>query len=269
MSQYPGQQPQDGYAQQQAAPGQEYADQTSTPPGVAPGPAPGPAAGRKKRRDYAGQAYEFGAGGNAAATPVGHQDDNVGVGGYSLQQNAAGYAQGGYAQNPTAVQPGQTPMYGQADPGVGGYQPPAPQYPTQPAQPGAGVAGMTQQFGQMDMSQKPQIPQQPQQQAQQQQPGRPPQLNTLYPSDLQNQPLNVAELDYPPPPAILPANVSSRKVAKHEMLTRSDQCNSIAIRQLPAQVRQINTECCSYYALSAQEIEITLCACHPAIHISS
>lgn len=208
MSQYPGQQPQDGYGQQQAAAGEPYTDYATSPPGVSPGPAPGPAAGRKKRRDYAGQAYEFGAGGNAAGTPAGHQDDNVSTGGYSLQQNASGYAQGGYTQNPAAVQPGSTPMYGTADPSVGGYQPPAPQYPTQPTQPaGAGVAGMTQQFGQMDMSQKPQIPQQPQQQAQQQ-PGRPAALNQLYPTDLQNQPLNVAELDYPPPPAILPANVS-------------------------------------------------------------
>lgn len=77
---------------------------------------------------------------------------------------------------------------------MGGYQPPAPGYP-------AGVSGMTQQFGQMDMSQKPPVAAAPQQQQ------RAPVLNQLYPTDLSNQPFNVAELDYPPPPAILPANV--------------------------------------------------------------
>jgi len=200
----------DGYSQPpQGQPLDYHPDQAyepaspTSPPGVAPGPQPGPALGRKKRRDYAGQAYEFGAGGNAAATPVGQ---GAPVTGYSTQQDAAGYAQGGYAQNPTAVQQGQTPLYGAQDPAaVGGYQPPGAQYPTQPPQPlqqQPPVAGMTQQFSQIDMSQKP-MAQQPQ--AQQ---GRAPVLNQLYPTDLQNQPLNVAELDYPPPPAILPPNVS-------------------------------------------------------------
>ena len=58
---------------------------------------------------------------------------------------------------------------------------------------------MTQQFSQMDMSQKPQPQAAPQ---------RGPVLNQLYPTDLLNQPFNVQELDYPPPPAILPPNVS-------------------------------------------------------------
>lgn len=199
------------HSQQPSQDGQNYADYEETnPPGVGPGPAPGPAAGRKKRRDYAGQAYEFGAGGNAAPAPLGQGQppEPIGYSGYSAQQDAAGYPQGGYQQNPAAVQQGQTPMYGvQPGAGVGGYQPPAAQYPTQAGQPG--VAGMTQQFGQMDMN-KPQTAHQPvpQPQQQQQQPGRPPVLNQLYPTDLQNQPLNVAELDYPPPPAILPPNVS-------------------------------------------------------------
>lgn len=63
---------------------------------------------------------------------------------------------------------------------------------------------MTQQFSQMDMS-RPQPQQQPQPQAA----AKAPVLNQLYPTDLSNQPFNVAELDYPPPPAVLPANVSS------------------------------------------------------------
>ncbi|KAK5087361.1 COPII subunit [Exophiala xenobiotica] len=212
MSGYPQQGAQDGYGQQPQGQPQDYDGSQSydatSPPGVAPGPQPGPAPGRKKRRDYAGQAYEFGAGGNAAATPLGQ--GGMPAPGYSTQQDAAGYAQGGYTQNPTAVQQGQTPMYGGQDQGaVGGYQPPGPQYPTQPQQQQQqqqqqqpGVPGMTQQFSQMDMSQKP-MAQQPQ--AQQ---GRAPVLNQLYPTDLQNQPLNVAELDYPPPPAILPPNTS-------------------------------------------------------------
>jgi protein transport protein SEC24 len=96
-------------------------------------------------------------------------------------------------------------MYGHQDGGgVGGYQPAAPAYPVAGAAPavgggGAGVAGMTQQFSQMDMSQKP---------APQAAPQRGPVLNQLYPTDLLNQPFNVQELDYPPPLAILPPNVS-------------------------------------------------------------
>lgn len=198
MSQIP-QQGVAGHPQQpdQQAPNYENYEEDA-PPGVAPGPAPGPAAGRKKRRDYAGQAYEFGQGGNAAATPAGPGGPIPGtsISGYSTQQDAAGYPQGGYQQTPAAVQSGSTPMYGIQD----GYQPPAPGYPVQQAQPAVG--GMTQQFSQMDMGQKTQAPQP--QQAQ----GRPPVLNQLYPTDLQNQPLNVAEMDYPPPPAILPPNVS-------------------------------------------------------------
>jgi protein transport protein SEC24 len=84
-------------------------------------------------------------------------------------------------------------MYGGQD--VGGYQPAAQGYPA-PA-----VGGLTQQFGQINMNQAPPAAA-PQPQAQ-----RAPVLNQLYPTDLSNQPLNVAELDYPPPPAILPANV--------------------------------------------------------------
>ena len=61
------------------------------------------------------------------------------------------------------------------------------------------MGAMNQQFGQMDMSQKP-ASQPPAQRAHP--------LNQLYPIDLLNQPFNVAELDYPPPPAILPPNVS-------------------------------------------------------------
>ena len=59
---------------------------------------------------------------------------------------------------------------------------------------------MTQQFSQMDVSQA----QQPQAAPQAQ---RTP-LNQLYPTDLSSQPFNVAELNYTPPPVILPPNTS-------------------------------------------------------------
>jgi protein transport protein SEC24 len=206
MSGQPGQLPPQGYPVQDgfAQPQEHYP--SVSPPGTAPGAAPGaapPAAsgpGGRKKRAYAGQAYEFGAGANSALG--GQQQGGGGYSGFSQQQHEAGYPQGGYQQNPTAVQQGQVPLYGQQDPGsLGGYQPPAPTYPVGGAAPavGGGVGGMTQQFSQMDMSQKPQPQAAPQ---------RGPVLNQLYPTDLLNQPFNVQELDYPPPPAILPPNVS-------------------------------------------------------------
>jgi protein transport protein SEC24 len=57
--------------------------------------------------------------------------------------------------------------------------------------------------GQMGIGQQ-QPAAQPQQAA-----ARPAVLNQLYPTDLLNQPFNVAELELPPPPIILPPNVSS------------------------------------------------------------
>jgi protein transport protein SEC24 len=212
MSAQPGQLPPQGYPVQDgfAQPQEHYP--SVSPPGTAPGAAPGaapPAAsgpGGRKKRAYAGQAYEFGAGANSALG--GQQQGGGGYSGFSQQQHEAGYPQGGYQQNPAAVQPGQVPLYGQQDPGsLGGYQPPAPTYPvggTAPAV-GGGVGGMTQQFTQMDMSQKPQPQAAPQ---------RGPVLNQLYPTDLLNQPFNVQELDYPPPPAILPPNVSINVISR-------------------------------------------------------
>jgi protein transport protein SEC24 len=191
------------YPQQSPPPpeGQNYDNyETQSPPGVPPPPPQGPAPAGRKKRAYAGQAYEFGAGANAA---LGGQQQGGGqpyTQGYSAQQDAAGYPQGGYQQNPTAVQQSNVPMYPQDNAGVGGYQPPAPAYPSGP-QPSPGVPGMTQQFNQMNVSA-------PQPAQQSQAPAKAPVLNQLYPTDLSNQPFNVAELDYPPPPAILPANVS-------------------------------------------------------------
>ncbi|KAJ4509166.1 COPII subunit [Exophiala dermatitidis] len=196
----PGVPGQDGYGQQPVA-GQAYENYETIPAaGVPPTTSPAPAAGHthggRKKRAYAGQAYEFGAGANAALG--GQQQAGGAYTGYSAQQDAAGYPQGGYQQNPVAVQQGATPLYPGQDPAtLGGYQPPAAGYPT-----AGGVPGLSQQFGQMDINQKPPIAAAPQQQQ------RAPVLNQLYPTDLSNQPLNVAELDYPPPPAVLPPNSS-------------------------------------------------------------
>ena len=163
--------------------------------------APG-AAGRKKRA-YAGQAYEFGAGGNAA---LGGQQ--VAGGGYPAQdQNYGGYPQ--QQQQPSYQQPAYTggyqannaPTYGQPGQSVGGYQAPEPGYPPQGSAPQSpGVTGITQGMSNMGVGMQSQ--------------GQPmsmhgrPQLNQLYPNDLLNQPLSVTDLDLPPPPIVLPPNVS-------------------------------------------------------------
>lgn len=191
---HPGQQ-QDGYPQAPEPQAQNYENyETQSPPGVPPAPPQGPALGTRKKRTYAGQAYEFGSGANV---PPGAATAAAGYGGFSQQQEAAGYPQGGYQQIPAAVQQGSTPLYGYQDStGVGNYQSPPPAYPTagQPAT----IGQVTQQFSQLDMSQKPAAAPAP----------RPPVLNQLRPVDIMNQPFNVAELDYPPPLAILPPNVS-------------------------------------------------------------
>ncbi|KAI9772025.1 MAG: COPII subunit [Geoglossum simile] len=166
------------------------------------------ASGHKKRA-YASQAFEFGAGANSA---LGGQPK--GGGSYPVTQSV-GY--GGYPQQPQAPQqfghqqPGPTldqvstghvggPASGYGDPGmtgIGGYQSPAAGYPPQ-----GGVGGVTNQFGQLGIGGQSQpVPQQGmlKQQA----------LNQLYPTDLITQPFNVSELDLPPPPIILPPNSSA------------------------------------------------------------
>lgn len=192
QGQYPpqGYPPQDGYAQSPPPDG-NYASQPADSSGAPPSAqATGP--GGRKKRAYAGQAYEFGAGANAG---LGGQTQNAGGfgGGFDQRTHSAGQPPAAFADAQTAPGVG----YGQPDAaGVGGYQPPTPSYPGQP-----NMAGVTQQFQQMGMGDK-----QPQQSQPQMQRGH--QLNMLYPTDLLNQPFNVAELDYPPPPIVLPPNVS-------------------------------------------------------------
>ncbi|QIW96542.1 hypothetical protein AMS68_002060 [Peltaster fructicola] len=191
--------------------GQQYDEQVQQPV---------PAAGKKKRA-YAGQAYEFGAGSNAAlggqqtaggqyAAAPGAPAAPAGQYGYPTQQQQPAYGQPAYdAGQQAAAQPAYgAPAYGGQQ---GGYQPPQPEQ--QPSyQQGAanmlqqGVQGVTQGFAQMGFgggaaAQPP--PQQPG--------GMPAQrLNPLMPVDIgaQGQPFHVSELDMPPPPIILPPNSS-------------------------------------------------------------
>lgn len=188
--------------------GQDGAAYDQQSPTATPAPAGG-AAGKKKRA-YAGQAYEFGAGGNAALggqPPANAAPPMMPAGGaaaspygYPAQQPAYGMPQtpaygDPAAQQPAAAAPYAQPAYGQP----AGYQPAAPGYPQQD------VAGMTQQFGQMGMGGQP-----PQPAMQQQQVPQPAQrLNPLVPVDIsmQGQPFHVSDLDQPPPPCVLPPNV--------------------------------------------------------------
>ncbi|RAO68879.1 uncharacterized protein BHQ10_004891 [Talaromyces amestolkiae] len=165
--------PQEGYGQAPAQP-----------------PAPGPAGGKKKRA-YAGEAFDLGSGANAALG--GQQKAGGDYGAYAAQAASVGYPQPGYGAEPAAGYAAPQP------PAVGGYQPPVAGYPG-PAT--AGVAQITQQFGQMGVA-DPQAQPVPPQQVPRAVP-----LNQLYPTDLLTQPFNVAELDYPPPPIILPPNTS-------------------------------------------------------------
>ncbi|KAI9658655.1 MAG: COPII subunit [Bathelium mastoideum] len=188
----------------------------------APPPSAQPTGGKKKRA-YAGQAYELGAGANAGsqgqqggypgaqASPYG-----AGAGGYAQsqqqqqqqQQPQTGYQQPGYPDQGATPAPafgqayGQPQGYGQPQYGAGGYQPPDQGYPAHGATSivQSGVGGVTQQFGQMGLGG-----------GQQQAPAASAsvRLNQLYPTDLQNQPFNVTELELPPPPIILPPNSSA------------------------------------------------------------
>jgi len=202
--------PQQGYqdqAQYAQGDGQQY-DGTQ-----AAAPAPGAA---KKKRAYAGQAFDYGAGANtggaaqAPSTPAYGAAAPVAPGyGFPGQQppqqafqQPAGYQAPGYPQqapygDPNAQPAAQQPAYGQPqqyDPQAG-YQAPAQ----------SGFAGMTQQFQNMTMGQPAQQPAAA---------GAPAagmaRLNPLQPVDItmQGQPFHVSDLDLLPPPLILPPNSS-------------------------------------------------------------
>ena len=213
---YPGQgyTSPDPYAQQQPQQyeqdqGQGYEGQGYEGPNAPSqfsGAAP-PAGGKKGRRHYAGQAYDFGAGANSA---VGNQPQGgaaypaapgAGYGGYPPQMAQQGFEQPAYGVGQGGPAMMGAPGYGQPHTESGAYQPPDPGYPAHGATSMlGGVGGITQQMGQMGMG----GPTQPPPPAHSQRT----QLNQLYPTDLLNQPFNVSELDLPPPPIILPPNVS-------------------------------------------------------------
>ena len=184
--------------------------------------------GGRKKRNYAGQAYEFGGGVNSALG--GHQVGGVpNPGPYPLPPGAsdgypqiqqAGYYQQGYGGEQRPQQSGTQPAYGSPQPSVGGYQSPDPSYPTQmptPIQPGIG--GITQGMNNMSVGGQ-----------QQHQMHQRPQLNQLYPTDLLNQPFAVSELNLPPPPVILPPNVSCSYDSSHAAMLMTSievECNAI------------------------------------------
>lgn len=192
----------DGVQQGGVDPG-VYPDQTGSPPPA--GPQLAGVAGRKKRA-YAGQAFDIGSGANASLggqQPTGGEyPGGAAYGGYP-QQPQPGFQQGGFGGNQMASPPQSVGYQQPQAPGVGGYQSPDPGYPGYGASPGIG--GVAEQFGQMHIgAQQQQPPLQMQQRAQP--------LNMLYPTDLVNQPFQVSELDLPPPPIILPQNVRSARI---------------------------------------------------------
>ena len=177
------------------------------------------AAGRRKRH-YAGQAYDFGAGANSGLGGQ-HQGGGsfsgplpAGYGGYNSQDPQQQVPpQPSYNTGYGTSQPVGNPAYGQPPPAVGGYQAPDPTYPTTSM--AGGVAGITQGMGNMGVAGQSVQAGQPMQQR--------PLLNQLYPVDLLNQPFHVAELDLPPPPINLPPNVSTEGDASSMTLTLSSQ----------------------------------------------
>lgn len=227
---------------------------------------------KKKKRGYAAGAFDVGAGANAGVAgqvpggapqygvPAPGQPAVPGYGGYPQQdpqQPAQGYQypqQGGY----------QAP---QGQPAYGGYQAPAPasEYPAPGSGPAPGIGGITQGMGGMNLGQ----PVQPQQQAA----GAPrPQLNQLYPTDLLNQPFNVAELDLPPPPILLPQNVSWNCAENGASKTCTDVFSLSIVKrhpfsrcQLPAKVHSLDTQCRAYDQLNAQEEQTPFCSGHTAL----
>ncbi|KAI9839753.1 MAG: COPII subunit [Sclerophora amabilis] len=208
----PSQQPQQFDGQQQpydnaVSPAQEGAPQSAATSAAN-------AASRKKRA-YAGQAFEFGIGANTSQAQAGQGypagPDAAPYGGYAQQPQQPAYQQPGYQQPPYQQQgygqeqvhaPPAGAGYGQPQvAGAGGYQPLDQGYPPPGAGSGSPMGGITNQFGQMGIGGQ-------QQPHSQQMAQRGPPLNQIHPTDLMNQPFNVSELDLPPPPIILPPNSS-------------------------------------------------------------
>lgn len=201
-------------------------------------PAQGEADHKKKKRGYAAQAFDFGTGVNVAAAaappPVAPaqygmpQGQPAAYGGY--QQPDPQAAAAGYPGQPYGAQQQQQQQQ-QPAPAAAGYPAPDAYYPTPGAAPGGApgaVGGITAGMAQMQVG----AGQQPMGQAPQAVP-----LNQLYPTDLLNQPFNAAELDYPPPPIIIPPNVRSVLISRDKMpilfLTTTRTIYSLAQRTHP------------------------------------
>ncbi|CAZ83833.1 unnamed protein product [Tuber melanosporum] len=200
----------DPYGQQQAPPAaggysqdppygqQAYGQPAPTPQASGPPPpagsAPGPHGGRGKRRGYAEEQYDFGAGANAGLTPAQNPlYAGQSMGGYpntQEQQQSQFVSPMGGAPPVMGAQGGYGVPQGMSGAGAGniaagGYEPVG----------APGMGGVTQSFGQMGLTPAGGI-----QKVQS--------LNTLFPIDLMQQPFNVAELEIPPPEIILPPNAS-------------------------------------------------------------
>jgi protein transport protein SEC24 len=166
---------------------------------------------RKKKRAYAPGQFDVGVGGNAVTGGQPPGPNQFGApqpayGGYRAPELQASP----YGQPYGMPQPAAAPVYGQQQPV---YQAPDAYYPGpeapmqgQPGQPGVG--GITAAMGSMNLGAGAQMHPQPG-------PVRSGPLNQLYPADLLTQPFNVAELDLPPPPIILPANVSGTNPSRN------------------------------------------------------
>lgn len=196
-----GQPSHEPYPQEQYDPNQHEATDNVSPAQGAP---PASTAGGRRKRNYAGQAYDFGAGPNSA---LGGQQQGGGAypGPPGMQpQPQPGYPGPVYGSNPASPGVVGAPAYGQPSPAVGGYQPPDPAYPTHGAHPTQpGTTGITQGMSNLAMGGQGQnVPLAMQGQVQ----GRPA-MNQLMPTDLLNQHLDVSELSRPPPQINLPANV--------------------------------------------------------------
>ena len=208
---------------------QEAYDQSAQTPVPAQGQVPA-----KKKRAYAGQAFEFGSGANAGLAAT--QTPPPGAP-YAAAQPAAGYGYGAPVQQQPAAYPDpQQQQAAAAYPApTGGYQ-----APDAYAAPG-GVPAMTQQFSQMGMA-----PQQQQQQAAQapQQPAAVAQrLNPLQPVDIsvQGAPFHVSDLDLPPPPIILPPNVCRMPYDEPLRPSTTNPCDSLASLPRPTPIAPRNT----------------------------
>ena len=198
----------DPYGQQQAPPAaggygqappygqQAFGQPAPTPQASGPPPpagsAPGPHGGRGKRRGYAEEQYDFGAGANAGLTPTQNPlYAGQSMGGYpnaqEQQQNQFVSPMGG--ASPAGAQGGYGVPQGMSGVGAGNIA--AGGYESAGA---SGMGGVTQSFGQMGLTPAGGI-----QKVQS--------LNPLFTIDLMQQPFNVAELEIPPPEIILPPNV--------------------------------------------------------------